>query len=71
MRASGMVLRGSVGPMHPALAGVTLLLMLTMFCAWLTHVVTCAEAQLWGYLVTGAIFFPIGIVHGFVIWITG
>lgn len=37
--------------------------------AWLTHVVTCLSDGSWGYLVAGAVFFPIGIIHGFGIWL--
>jgi hypothetical protein len=39
-----------------------------MFSAWLTHVVVCISAAAWGFLIAGAIFFPIGIVHGTGIW---
>lgn len=38
------------------------------FFAWLTHIFTCFANGLWGFLVSGAIFFPIGILHGFYIW---
>lgn len=37
--------------------------------AWLTHVVTCLQDGSWGYLIAGAVFFPIGIIHGFGIWL--
>jgi hypothetical protein len=36
---------------------------------WLTHVVFCIKTASWGFLIAGAIFFPIGMVHGFMIWI--
>jgi len=36
--------------------------------AWLTHVITCLTAGKWGFLVAGAIFFPIGIIHGIGVW---
>lgn len=36
--------------------------------AWLTHVVVCLKAGAWGFLIAGAIFFPIGIVHGIGLW---
>jgi hypothetical protein len=36
--------------------------------AWLTHVVACIQAGLWGFLIAGALAFPIGIVHGTGIW---
>lgn len=38
------------------------------FCAWLTHIFTCFGEGMWGFLVAGALFFPIGILHGFFIW---
>lgn len=37
--------------------------------AWLTHVVVCLKTAAWGFLIAGAIFFPIGIIHGFGIWL--
>jgi hypothetical protein len=37
--------------------------------AWLTHVFTCFAQGLWGFLVAGAILFPIGILHGFYLWV--
>lgn len=36
--------------------------------AWLTHVITCLTQAAWGFLIAGAIFFPIGIIHGVMIW---
>jgi hypothetical protein len=36
--------------------------------AWLTHVITCLMYGLWGFLVAGALLFPIGIIHGVMIW---
>ena len=41
---------------------------LACFFAWLTHVVVCIADGVWGLLIGGAVFFPIGIVHGFGIW---
>jgi hypothetical protein len=37
--------------------------------AWITHVVFCIEHDRWGFLIAGAIMFPIGIVHGILIWL--
>lgn len=37
-------------------------------CAWLTHIFTCFAESMWGFLVAGALFFPIGILHGFYLW---
>lgn len=36
--------------------------------AWLTHIFTCFGHAMWGFLVAGALFFPIGILHGFFLW---
>lgn len=36
--------------------------------AWITHIIYCFSHVLWGFLVAGAIFFPIGILHGFYVW---
>lgn len=36
--------------------------------AWITHVVVCLKAASWGFLIAGAIFFPIAIIHGTGIW---
>ena len=41
---------------------------LACFVAWLTHIFTCFAQGLWGFLVAGAIMFPIGILHGFYLW---
>lgn len=37
--------------------------------AWLTHVFTCFSQSLWGFLIAGAFMFPIGILHGFYLWV--
>lgn len=36
--------------------------------AWLTHVIACISTAKWVFLLAGAIFFPIGCVHGTGIW---
>jgi hypothetical protein len=36
---------------------------LLCFFAWLTHIFTCFAHGMLGFLVAGAIFFPIGILH--------
>jgi len=37
--------------------------------AWLTHVITCISAAKWGFLIAGAIFYPVGCVHCTGIWL--
>lgn len=41
-----------------------LMLLVSLFAAWMTHIVICLKAASWGYLVAGAIFFPVAIIHG-------
>lgn len=56
--------RGSGGV--EALIGLAF--MVAVFAAWLTHVIVCLKTAAWGFLIAGAILFPIGIIHGFGIW---
>lgn len=39
-----------------------------LVAAWLTHIFTCFSDGLWGFLIAGAIMFPIGIFHGIYLW---
>ena len=41
---------------------------ITCLIAWLTHIFYCFGHAAWGFLLAGAIFFPIGIFHGFYLW---
>jgi hypothetical protein len=45
-----------------------LLLVAGLFVAWLTHIFVCLKTAAWGFLIAGAIFFPIGIIHGIGCW---
>ena len=42
---------------------------LTCFGAWFQHLFTCFTDDRWGFLIAGAIFFPVAIVHGIGIWL--
>lgn len=44
-------------------------LFVALFSAWFTHVVVCIKAGSWGFLIAGAIFAPIGVIHGLMIWL--
>jgi hypothetical protein len=41
---------------------------ITAFAAWLTHVIVCIKSASYVFLLAGAIFAPIGIVHGVGVW---
>jgi hypothetical protein len=36
---------------------------------WITHLYTCFTQHEWGFLIAGALFFPIGVIHGWGIWL--
>ena len=39
-----------------------------LVAAWLTHIFTYFAQGLWGFLIAGALFFPVGILHGMWLW---
>ncbi len=41
---------------------------LTLIAAWLTHVIVCIKTAAWLFLIAGAIFFPIAMIHGIGVW---
>jgi hypothetical protein len=45
-----------------------LILLAWIAASWLTHVVVCLGAAKWGFLIAGAILFPIAVIHGTGIW---
>jgi len=45
-----------------------LLLIVWIVAAWLTHIVVCLATASWGFLVAGALLFPIAWIHGTGIW---
>jgi hypothetical protein len=36
---------------------------------WLTHVAVCIKTASWLFLIAGAICFPVGVVHGWGVWL--
>lgn len=44
------------------------LFMLASLGAWLTHIVTCISTEAWMLLFMGALIFPVGIIHGVMVW---
>lgn len=47
---------------------VALLILVACLAAWITHIIVCLKTASWGFLVAGALFFPIAIIHGAGIW---
>jgi hypothetical protein len=44
---------------------------LLIYSAWLTSIVFCSVNSLRTLLIAGAVFFPIGVVHGIGVWFGG
>jgi hypothetical protein len=44
------------------------LIALVCLSAWVTHVINTIQAEEWIFLLAGAIFAPIGVIHGIGIW---
>jgi hypothetical protein len=49
--------------------GLGIVAMLAAAAAWFQHLYTCFNDEAWGFLIAGAIFFPVAIVHGAGIWL--
>ena len=47
---------------------IILIVYMMPIAAWITHIWRCFTTGEWGFLVAGAIFFPIAVVHGIGIW---
>lgn len=50
------------------LCSLPIAFVVVVFLAWVTHLVVCFSTAAWGFLIAGAIMFPIGIFHGFGVW---
>ena len=38
--------------------------------AWVTHIAVCFADESWGFLIAGAIAFPVAWAHGTWVWFT-
>ncbi len=43
--------------------------MAAAFAAWVTHIVACIINESWILLLFGAAFFPVGVIHGVMVWL--
>lgn len=39
-----------------------------VIASWITHIIVCLGAGKWGFLIAGALFFPIAVIHGTGVW---
>lgn len=47
----------------------TFLMAILIAGGWLQHVFTCLAAGKWGFLIAGALMFPVAVLHGWGIWL--
>lgn len=50
--------------------GAIIRLAIIVICvaSWFTHIIHCLSEEAWGFLIAGAIMFPIAIIHGIGLW---
>ena len=44
-------------------------LIMWIAAAWITHIVVSLASSAWGFLIAGAIFFPVAWIHGTGVWL--
>ena len=42
--------------------------LLWIIASWFTHIIVCLDEEKWGFLIAGAIMFPIAVIHGTGAW---
>jgi len=47
----------------------TLIIGVWQIGAWMIHLLYCINEELWGFMIAGAIFAPIAVVHGTGLWL--
>lgn len=58
-----------IGEDHGTAAPLLVLSLLAVSIGgWFTHIVVCLQDEKWGFLIAGAIFAPIGVIHGIGSW---
>lgn len=41
----------------------------TLLAGWVNHLFICFNERAWGFLIAGAIMFPIAVIHGWGRWL--
>jgi hypothetical protein len=49
-------------------AAIGMVFCLVSLAAWFTHIFVCFSQEKWGFLIAGAIFFPVAMIHGVGVW---
>jgi len=51
------------------ISAVWIVLWIACIAAWITHVITCIQTEQWVLLIVGALLAPIGVIHGWGLWL--
>lgn len=43
---------------------IQVFLAVVTIAGWANHLLVCFNDERWGFLIAGALFFPIGVIHG-------
>ena len=49
--------------------GIYVFMAIWLIGAWLTHVIVCLKTASWGFLIAGALVFPVAFIHGTGCWL--
>ena len=47
---------------------VGIVIVLFALGGWVQHLITCFTEDRWGFLIAGALFVPVAVIHGWGIW---
>ncbi len=47
---------------------IAVALVVWVVTSWLTHIIVCLKTASWGFLIAGAIMFPVAVIHGTGCW---
>lgn len=61
-------IKGKIAALGIGAMITSIILLLVSVMAWFTHLYKCFNEEQWGFLIAGAIFFPIAIIHGIGTW---
>lgn len=45
------------------------ILVIAAIAGWVTHVINCIQTESWFLLIVGAFAAPVGVIHGWCIWL--
>ena len=62
------ILKRKLGGAAKGVVATVVILGFLGVAAWITHVIDCLKDGEWGFLIAGALMFPIAIIHGIGVW---